>query len=96
MHPNEVSAAYSKLIPLLRFQVSIWGLNLVTQYFDSLSVKLQVALHVDPPSERTSLRYAHVELGKKVMYTGYDPVLPINRLLSHLRHTHNLVLNGVT
>ena len=47
-------------------------------------------------SERTSLRYAHVELGKKVMYTGYDPVLPINRLLSHLRHTHNLLLNGVT
>ena len=48
MHPDEVFAAYSKLIPLLRFQVSIWGLNLVTQYFDSLSIKLQDALQVDP------------------------------------------------
>jgi hypothetical protein len=48
LHPDEVFAAYSNLIPLLPFQVSVWGLNLVTQYFDSLSVELQDALHVDP------------------------------------------------
>ena len=48
LHPDEVFAAYSNLIPLLPFKVSVWGLNLVTQYFDALSVELQDALHVDP------------------------------------------------
>jgi hypothetical protein len=47
MHPDEVFAAYSNLIPLLPSKVSVWGLNLVTQYFDSLSAELQEALHVD-------------------------------------------------
>ena len=48
MHPDEVFAAYSNLIPLLPFKVSVWGLNLVTQYFDSLSVELQDALYINP------------------------------------------------
>lgn len=47
MHPDEVFAAYSNLIPLLPFKVSVWGLNLVTQYFDSLSAELQEALQID-------------------------------------------------
>jgi hypothetical protein len=48
LHPDEVFAAYSNLIPLLPFNVSVWGLNLVTQYFDALSGELQDALHTDP------------------------------------------------
>jgi hypothetical protein len=40
MQPEEVFAACSDLIPLLPSQVSVWGLNLVTQHFDSLSMEL--------------------------------------------------------
>jgi hypothetical protein len=47
MQPDEVFAAYSNLIPLLPSNVSVWGLNLVTQFFDSLSLELQDALHID-------------------------------------------------
>ena len=32
----------------MSFEVSVWGLNPVTQPFDSLSVELQDALHIDP------------------------------------------------
>jgi hypothetical protein len=47
MQLDEVFASYSTLIPLCPGNVSVWGLNLVTQSFHSLSPKLQDALHVD-------------------------------------------------
>ena len=58
LHPNKVFAAYSNLIPLLPFKVSVWGLNLVTQLFDALSIDLQDALNVDStylPSDLSTL-----------------------------------------
>ena len=48
------------------------------------------------PSDRTTLGLSHVEIGKKVMYTGFDPVVPLNRPLTHLILNHHPVLNGVT
>jgi hypothetical protein len=49
MQPDEAFTACStNLIPLPPFQVSVWGLNLVTQHFDSLSMEFQDELHVDP------------------------------------------------
>ena len=47
-------------------------------------------------SERTTLGLSHIESGKMVMYTGFDPVVPIDRPLKHLWHTHYFMLNGVT
>jgi hypothetical protein len=48
--PDEVFTAYNDLTPLLPSKQSIplWGLNLVSQLFDALSLDLQEALHTDP------------------------------------------------
>jgi hypothetical protein len=48
LSPDELYAAYADLTPLLPNTVSLWGLNLVTQFFDALSSDLQEALQVDP------------------------------------------------
>ena len=48
MSPDELFAAYADLTPLLPNKVSLWGLNLVTQFFDALSSDLQEALQSDP------------------------------------------------
>jgi hypothetical protein len=45
--PDEVFAEYSALTPLLPTQVSLWGLNLVTQYHDALSPDLQELINAD-------------------------------------------------
>ena len=47
MHPDKVFSAYYNLIPLLPNKVSVWVLNLVTQFFDSLSPDCQNALHIN-------------------------------------------------
>ena len=56
-----------------------------------------VLIHSKVPDtpERTTLGLSHVELGKMVIYTGFDPVVPVNRPLTHLLHTHHPVLNRV-
>ena len=46
--PDELFAAYAELTPLLPNNVSLWGLNLVTQYHDALSHDIQEALQNDP------------------------------------------------
>ncbi len=46
--PNELFAEYAELTPLLPSNVSLWGLNLVTQFLDALSFDLQEALQTDP------------------------------------------------
>jgi hypothetical protein len=46
--PDELFAAYTDLTPLLPTQISLWGLNLVTQFFDALSSDLQESIHTDP------------------------------------------------
>ena len=48
MSPDELYAAYADLTPLLPNRVSLWGLNLVTQFFDALSWDLQEAIQSDP------------------------------------------------
>ena len=46
--PDELFYEYSNLTPLLPPNVSLWGLNLVGQYHDALSLELQEVLSVDP------------------------------------------------
>ena len=46
--PDELFDEYSNLTPLLPPDVSLWGLNLVSQYHDALSLELQEVLSVDP------------------------------------------------
>ncbi len=46
--PDELFAEYAELTPLLPNNVSLWGLNLVTQFLDALSIDLQEALQTDP------------------------------------------------
>ena len=46
--PDELFAAYQEITPLLPNRVSLWGLNLVTQFFDALSFDLQEAIQTDP------------------------------------------------
>jgi hypothetical protein len=46
--PNELYAKYSTLTPLLPVRVSLWGMNLVTQFHDALSPDLQELLLADP------------------------------------------------
>jgi hypothetical protein len=46
--PDELFAEYAELTPLLPNNVSLWGLNLVTQFLDALSLDLQEALQTDP------------------------------------------------
>jgi hypothetical protein len=46
--PDELCAACDDLTPLLPSKVSLWGLNLVSQFFCALSLDLQDALHNDP------------------------------------------------
>jgi hypothetical protein len=48
LSPDELFAAYADLTPLLPNNVSLWGLNLVTQFFDALSLDLQEAIQIDP------------------------------------------------
>jgi hypothetical protein len=45
--PNKLFAAYADLTPLLPNKVSLWGLNLVTQFLDALSPDLQEALQTN-------------------------------------------------
>jgi hypothetical protein len=45
--PDELYAAYAELTPLLPNKVSLWGLNLVTQFHDALSAELQELLMTD-------------------------------------------------
>jgi hypothetical protein len=45
--PDELYAAYAELTPLLPNKVSLWGLNLVTQFHDALSPDLQDLLMAD-------------------------------------------------
>jgi hypothetical protein len=46
--PDKLYYEYSNLPPLLLPNVSFWGLNLVSQYHDALSVELQEVLSVGP------------------------------------------------
>jgi hypothetical protein len=46
--PDELFAEYAELTPLLPNNVSLWGLNLVTQFLNALSLDLQEALQTDP------------------------------------------------
>jgi hypothetical protein len=46
--PDELFSEYAELTPLLPDNVSLWGLNLVTQFLDALSLDLQEALQTDP------------------------------------------------
>jgi hypothetical protein len=80
LHPDEVFAACSNLIPLLPFNVSVWGLNLVTQYFDALSGELRDALHTDPtylPPDISTLGARSSQLEALVMFA----LLPSARML---------------
>ena len=45
--PDELFAEYANLTPLLPPDVSLWGLNLVTQFHDALSLDLQELLMAD-------------------------------------------------
>jgi hypothetical protein len=45
--PDELFAEYANLTPLLPTNVSLWGLNLVTQFHDVLSSDLQELLMAD-------------------------------------------------
>ena len=45
--PDELFDEYAKLTPLLPPNVSLWGLNLVSQYDDALSPELQEVSSVD-------------------------------------------------
>ena len=45
--PDELFDEYANLTPLLPPNVSLWGLNLVSQYHDALSPELQEVLSVD-------------------------------------------------
>jgi hypothetical protein len=45
--PDELYAAYAELTPLLPNKVSLWGLNLVTQFHDTLLPELQGLLMSD-------------------------------------------------
>jgi hypothetical protein len=42
--PDELFVLYADLTPLLPSKVSLWGLNLVSQFMDALSHELQEAL----------------------------------------------------
>jgi hypothetical protein len=46
--PGELFVLYADLTPLLPSKVSLWGLNLVSQFMDALSHELQEALSTDP------------------------------------------------
>jgi len=46
--PDELFDVYSNLTPLLPPNVSLWGLNLVSQYYNALSLDLQEVLSVGP------------------------------------------------
>jgi hypothetical protein len=46
--PDKLVAAYNDLTPLRPLKVSLWGLNLMTQFFDALSPDLQDSLQTDP------------------------------------------------
>ncbi len=46
--PDELFVMYADLTPLLPSTVSLWGLNLVSQFMDALSHDLQEALSTDP------------------------------------------------
>jgi len=46
--PDELFVLYADLTPLLPSKVSLWGLNLVSQFMDALSHELQEALSTDP------------------------------------------------
>ena len=48
LSPDELFAEYNILTPLLPADVSLWGLNLVSQYHDSLSADLQELILGDP------------------------------------------------
>jgi hypothetical protein len=100
LHPNEVFAACSNLIPLLPFNVSVWGLNLVTQYFDALSGELQDALHTDPTylspdistlgarsSQLEALRYVRVAaVRQNTLLRNQEKLIAktVNRKLKHV------------
>jgi hypothetical protein len=45
---DELFDLYSNLTPLLPPNVSLWGLNLVSQYYNALSLELQEVSSVDP------------------------------------------------
>jgi hypothetical protein len=45
--PDELYAEYSALTPLLPTNVTLWGMNLVTQFHDALSPDLQEVLLAD-------------------------------------------------
>ena len=47
-------------------------------------------------SERRWSGLSHIESGKMVMYTGFDPIVPTSWPLTHLLHTHHPMLNWVT
>ena len=46
--PDELFAVYNDLTPLLPTKISLWGLNLVTQFFDALTSDLQDSIQLDP------------------------------------------------
>jgi hypothetical protein len=63
--PDELYAEYSDLTPLLPSNVSLWGLNLVTQFFDALTQDLQDMLSTDAsyqPPDLSSLTSRSAQL----------------------------------
>jgi hypothetical protein len=89
--PYELFAEYSALTPLLPATVSLWGLNLVTQYHDGLTTNLQDLILADtlysPPNlaslttrsaQLDALRTLHI-----VAVCHYAIMRAHERLISH-------------
>jgi hypothetical protein len=98
--PDELYAAYNDLTPLLPSKVSLWGLNLVSQFFDALSLDLQDALHTNPlylppdlstlttrSSQLAALRPLHVAAVRNYTILRNHERLIAKTVLRKLKHT---------
>ncbi len=78
--PDELHEAYSDLTPLLPSKVSLWGLNLVTQFFDALTADLQDMLATDDS-------YSSPDLSTLVSRSSQLHALRILRVAAVRHHT---------